>query len=93
MIFMKLITMNYVWQLKIAISVPLTLIVDGVEEQVNAILEIWNMQVVLNLVLMGGFSEKECALIKSELAVFLILHQKYLFLYLGNRIYYTRISF
>ena len=55
---MKLITMNYVWQLKIAISEQQTLIVDVLEEQVKFIQEIWNMQVALNILLMGGFSEK-----------------------------------
>ena len=50
--------------------------VDGVEDQENAIQVTPNMLLVLNLVLMDGFMEKELVQIKLELEPFQILHLK-----------------
>ena len=76
MIFTKLMIMNYVLQLQIAISVQLILIVDGVGAQENASQEIWSIHHALNLVSMAGFSEKELALIKLPQEVFQTSHLK-----------------
>jgi len=50
--------------------------VDGAEELKDVTLETKSTAVVLKAASMDGSSEKECALIKLELEVFLILHLK-----------------
>jgi len=74
--FMKSTITNSVLLLKTVIIALLTPTVDGAEELKDVTLETKSTAVVLKAASMDGSSEKECALIKLELEVFLILHLK-----------------
>jgi hypothetical protein len=76
---MKSTITNSVLPLKTVIIALPTPTVAGAEELRDVTLETKNIAVVLKAVSTDGFSEKECALTKSELEVSLILHQKYKF--------------